>query len=108
VPNWEIYQVVLELPENKRATVVWNGDARSACVGVRKSGGGARVLDRSGTQSAPVERDGWWRLELAPATAHAGVGPDGYYFIGGPPLILIEDGVFLKSPPTVRKRCEED
>jgi hypothetical protein len=105
VPNWEIYQVVLELPDNKRATVVWNGDARPACVEVRRSGRTARVLDRSGSPSAAVERAGSWRLTLGPATAHAAVDPDGYYFIGGPPLILVEDGVFLRSPPVAPTRC---
>ncbi|HEY3061460.1 MAG TPA: hypothetical protein VGL99_21025 [Chloroflexota bacterium] len=49
-------------------------------------------------QTGPGDVDGWWWLNLAPATAHAADDPDGYYFIGGSPLLLIEDGVSPTLP----------
>jgi hypothetical protein len=44
-----------------------------------------------------------WLLTLPPATAHFRASdtlrdPDGYYYIGGPPILLIEDGVDPASP----------
>jgi hypothetical protein len=97
VPNWEIYQVALDLPQDRRVTVVWNGDAQTACVGIKASGRAVRVMDKLGrAQVAPTEREGAWWLTLGPASAHAPGDPDGYHFIGGDPLLLIEDGV----PPT--------
>jgi len=45
-----------------------------------------------GSHSAQ-EAQGWWVLDLAPATAHYPQDPDGYHFIGGEPLLLVEDGV---------------
>ena len=42
----------------------------------------------------PLEPDGGrWRLALPAATAHSPLDPDGYYFIGGDPLLLVEEGV---------------
>jgi hypothetical protein len=100
MPNWEVYQVSLDLAsDGRRATVVWNADPRLACVGIKKNGTGVRVLDKRGAlQLEPPERDGWWWLSLAPATAHAPGDPEGYFFIGGDPLLLLEDGVRPSTP----------
>jgi hypothetical protein len=39
-----------------------------------------------------------WQLELPAATAHYSGDPTGYYFIGGEPLLLMEDGVSRDTP----------
>ena len=99
VPNWEVYQVALDLADNRRATVIWNGDGQAMCAGVKKLGGGLRVLDKRGAlQLEPPERDGYWWVSLPPATAHAAGDPEGYFFIGGDPLLLLEDGVPASAP----------
>ena len=99
IPNWEVYQVALDLPDQRRVTHVWNGDGQARCVGIRKSGVAVRAIDKRGAlQLEPAEREGWWWVSLAPATAHAPDDPDGYYFIGGDPLVLIENGVPAATP----------
>jgi len=99
VPNWDIYQVALDVPGERRVSVLWNGDAQPACAGVKKHGGTARVVDKFGVQQpGPAEVDGWWWVNLPPATAHAADDPDGYHFIGGSPVLLIEDGVSPTLP----------
>ena len=101
MPNWEVYQVALDLADNRRATVIWNGDGQATCAGVKKLGGGLRVLDKRGAlQLEPPERDGYWWVSLPPATAHAAGDPEGYFFIGGDPLLLLEDGVPASAPVT--------
>ena len=37
-------------------------------------------------------------LTLPGATAHSSLDPDGYFFIGGDPLLLIEDGAPEGAP----------
>ena len=41
-----------------------------------------------------------WSVSLPPATAHFAGDPDGYYFIGGDPMLLIEDNVSPEAPVT--------
>jgi hypothetical protein len=46
-----------------------------------------------------LEADGdRWRITLPAATAHSPLDPDGYYFIGGDPLLLVESGVPSSAP----------
>jgi hypothetical protein len=98
MPNWQVYQVAFDKPGNQRVTALWNGDGAPLRVRIRKAGASATALDRMG-QSVPVqESQGWWVVNLAPATAHFPLDPDGYHFIGGEPLLLIETGVQPNTP----------
>jgi hypothetical protein len=47
---------------------------------------------------ATADLGGFWRVDLAGATARYPEDPPGYYFIGGDPLLLIEDGVNPAAP----------
>ena len=53
------------------------------------------------------DNQGWWVLDLPAATAYFKVNdqikdPEGYHFIGGDPLLVVEDGV---DPSTPRRRA---
>ncbi|HLZ29695.1 MAG TPA: hypothetical protein VKV73_20440 [Chloroflexota bacterium] len=105
VPNWQIYAVVFDLPGNRRVTVLWNGDGAPLRVRVpRHAAAAARLLDAQGQTLAPVAIGQDWAIQLPPASAHFGGDPPGYYFIGGEPRLLIEDGVLpggADAPPRI-------
>jgi hypothetical protein len=78
---------------------------------VPRLGSQAEVLDRAGTRIplAPSEDGNHWVLTLEPATRRfdhpmLGSDPVGYFYIGGPPLIILEEGVPPDAPvlPPVR------
>jgi hypothetical protein len=116
-PNWEVYQVALDKPGNQRVTVLWNGNgpqgpipprfaaARPAppagglAVRILKHGSGARAIDKYG-QVYPyfAEENGWWVVYLKGATATFPGDPPGYHYIGGDPVLIVEDGVNRTAP----------
>jgi hypothetical protein len=108
VPNWQIYQVVLdrETPAqgSQRVTVLWNGDATPVEVTVPRLSEAALLVDKYGRPQPLVAEGDRWRITLAGATAHSPLDPEGFYFVGGAPLLLVEDGVAPDtpiSPPTL-------
>ena len=92
-PNWQVYRVVADGAGGRRVSVLWNGDGTPLLVTVPKSGPQALLYDKYG-RSLPVEAgaDGW-QVVLPAATAQAPQDPPGYHFIGGDPLLLVEEGV---------------
>jgi hypothetical protein len=92
IPNWQIYEVVLDFPDHHRVTVLWNGDGAARRVRVERHGQ-ARVLDANGSEVAVTSAGQDWVVDLPAATAHFSGDPTGYYFIGGEPRLLIEDSV---------------
>ncbi|MGI9147244.1 MAG: hypothetical protein ACR2IK_11930 [Chloroflexota bacterium] len=109
VPNWQVYQVAFDKPGNQRVTAVWNGDGANLRIRVRKNGSSAQLVDRLGHSQALQDNQGWWMIDLPAATAYFKINdqikdPEGYHFIGGDPLLLVENGVDPSSPvlaPTV-------
>ena len=93
MPNWQVYQVAFDKPGNQRVTALWNGDGVQQRVRIRKVGSRASVMDSMGHSQPLQEAQGWWVVDLAAATAHFPQDPDGYHFIGGAPVLLIEEGV---------------
>jgi hypothetical protein len=90
-PNWQTYQVSFDKPGNQHVTVLWNGDSQPQTVQIPKTGTAARLVDRrGGVRPAQDNQDGWV-VDLPGATAHFATDPAGYAFIGGDPLLLIED-----------------
>jgi hypothetical protein len=98
MPNWQVYQVAFDRPGNQRVTALWSGDGSGLRVRIRKNGSSAVLLDRGGGQHAVQDSQGWWLIDLAGATAHYPQDPPGYHFIGGEPLLLVEDGVSADAP----------
>ncbi|HEX8968532.1 MAG TPA: hypothetical protein VF937_11665, partial [Chloroflexota bacterium] len=98
VPNWQVYQVAFDKPGNQRVTALWNGDGATLRVRIPKNGTSAQLVDRTGATQTLQDRQGWWVVDLPAATAYFRVNdqikdPDGYHFIGGDPLLIIENGV---------------
>jgi hypothetical protein len=104
-PNWQVYDVALDRPGNQRVSVLWNGDGTPVRVKVAKSGTSARLVDRRGVEYQANQQDGAWVVELPGATAQFSpidgpADPEGYHFIGGAPLLLVEEGVDPAAPVT--------
>jgi hypothetical protein len=98
-PNWQVYEVTFDLPGSRRVTVLWNGDGVALRVRIPRRGAQARVIDANGATQAPPSMSGPdWTIGLPAATAHFAGDPPGYFFIGGEPRLLIEDGVAPGSP----------
>jgi hypothetical protein len=93
MPNWQVYQVAFDKPGNQRVTALWNGDATQVRARIRKAGSSASVIDRMGASHDLTDNQGWWAIDLPGATAHFAQDPAGYNFIGGEPVLLVENGV---------------
>jgi len=103
VPNWQVYQVAFDKPGNQRVTALWNGDGSTLRVRVPKNGTSAQVVDRLGNTQPLQDNQGWWVVDLPAATAYFKINdqikdPEGYHFIGGDPLLIVEDGVDAATP----------
>lgn len=98
VPNWAVYEVVLDLPDKRRVTVLWNGDGTPTRLRQRRDGGPARLVDRHGDEQALLQVGQDWVLDLPAATAHFAGDPAGYFYIGGDPVLLIVEGVAPGTP----------
>jgi hypothetical protein len=98
VPNWQVYQIAFDRPQNQRVTALWNDDGNLLRVRVPKNGASARVVDRHGVEHNAREEGGTWIVELPAATAgvaldEANKDPEGYHVIGGDPVLLVEEAV---------------
>lgn len=103
VPNWQVYQVAFDKPGSQRVTALWNGDGSTLRVRIPKNGTSAQVVDRSGNALSLQANQGWWGVDLPAATAYFKVNdqikdPEGYHFIGGDPLLIVENGVDASTP----------
>lgn len=98
-PNWQIYEVVFDMPGQRRVTALWNGDGTALRARIPRHAAKAQLLDMQGTTlDAPAAAGADWSVSLPPATARFSGDPAGYYFIGGEPRLLIEDGVPPETP----------
>jgi hypothetical protein len=113
-PNWQVYQVAFNKPGNRRVTVLWSGDGRRAgasppftnpqppgglVVRIIKYGTGATAINKRGQNHPFLQQQGnSWVVYLPPATAHYVDDPQGYHFIGGDPILILEDGVSPAAP----------
>jgi hypothetical protein len=103
VPNWQVYQVAIDKPGNQRVTVLWNGDGSPLRARIPKDGSSAQVVDRLGNTRPLQDNAGWWAVDLSAATAYFRIDdqikdPEGYHFIGGDPLLIVESDVDPSMP----------
>jgi hypothetical protein len=103
VPNWQVYQVAFDRPGNQRVTALWNGDGSVLRARIPKNGTSAQLVDRLGNATPLQANQGWWVVDLPAATAYFKVSedikdPEGYHFIGGDPLLVVEEGVDPGAP----------
>ena len=97
VPNWRVYQVVFDRPGNERVTVLWNGDATP--LHVRPPAHAADVVDLTTGSVRPLGDS----IDLPGATATFHItdairDPDGYHYIGGQPVLILEHGIVPNTP----------
>jgi hypothetical protein len=97
-PNWQIYEVVFDLPGNRRVTVLWNGDGTPLRARVPRQAAQARLVDMRNQPLAVTSVGQDWAIDLPPASTHFAGDPPGYYFIGGEPRLLVEEGVARGAP----------
>ncbi len=102
--QWWIHQVVFQRGTS-RTTVLWNGAAAAARVTIPKLGASARLVDKLGNETplAPVAGPGGerWQVTLTGATRRFtlfGGDPPGYHYVGGSPLLVVEEGVPADAP----------
>ena len=98
VPNWQVYQVAFDKPGGERVSVLWNGDGAPLRVRIPKNGSSAKLVDRLGNVQPLQDNQGWWVVNLPAASAYFKVNdqikdPEGYHFIGGDPMLIVESGV---------------
>lgn len=99
IPSWRVYEVTFDLPQDRRVTVLWNGDGTPLRVRVPRHSASAQMIDIYDQRLSDPQRLGQdWAIDLPPATAHFAGDPAGYYFIGGEPRLLVEDGVDMSIP----------
>jgi hypothetical protein len=97
-PNWQVYEVVFDLPGDRRVTALWNGDGSAVRVRIPRRAAQAQVVTAQNASQAATAAGQDWLVDLPPATAHYPGDPTGYYFIGGEPRLLIEQNVPANSP----------
>jgi len=98
--QWWIHCVVFQRG-TQRVSVLWNGGGTPIRVGVAQTGSTARVVDKYGNEQPLAPQGGQWVLALPAATRHFnlfGGDPPGYYYIGGAPLLLVEEDVAPETP----------
>ncbi|MBI4492875.1 MAG: hypothetical protein HY690_08800 [Chloroflexi bacterium] len=96
-PNWQVYQVVMDRG-SQRVTVLWNSDASPLRVRIPSVGTSARLVNKAGQETPLTPVANWLVVDLKPASARGPFDPDGYFYIGGEPLIIVQEGVPADSP----------
>ena len=78
--------------------MLWDDSSIPLRVRVPVQGASARLLDDRGNEQPITARGGFYELDLAPASAHGPTDPTGYYYVGGAPLLLVQEGVLTDTP----------
>jgi hypothetical protein len=91
-PNWQVYQVVAERGD-ERISVLWNADGTTVRARIPKVGQSAVLVDKQGTEQPLSDSQGWYVVDLAPATTKGPFDPQGYFYIGGDPVLVVQRGV---------------
>jgi hypothetical protein len=98
--QWWVHYVVFQ-KGTRRTGVLWNGNGAPVRVSLPKLGESAKVVDKTGNEVPLAPQGDRLVLTLEAATRRAtafGGDPPGYFFIGGSPLLLVEEGVPPDAP----------
>jgi hypothetical protein len=91
------HHIAIAFPDGSRlTTVVWDTGPSPYTLNLCAHGTSAQVLDVQGNSqslTAVGPGSGVYRIPLAPATAHGIFSGRDFYYIGGSPVIVQEDGV---------------
>ncbi len=96
-PNWEVYQVVADRGD-QRISILWNADGAPLRARIPKVGSSTVRIDKLGNQQPLEDVDGWYVVDLGPASARGPQDPNGYFFIGGDPVIIVQNGMPAGTP----------
>ena len=96
-PDWQIYQVVAQRGQ-QRVRVLWNPDPLPRSVRLPREAASAFLVDKTGATRWADEDGDSWLITLPPARAHRPQDAPDVYFIGGDPLLLVEEGVAADRP----------
>jgi hypothetical protein len=97
-PNWQVYQVAFDRPDGRRVTALWNATDTPLQVRVPRCGASATLVDETGSQRPATDAGGFYVVDLAPAIVKGPLDPDGYHYVGGAPMMLVETGVSSDAP----------
>ena len=102
--QWWIHQVLFQRGTSRTA-VLWNGAGGAARVSIPRLGTTAKVVDKLGVETPlePVSTAAGqrWVVTLSGATRRFnlfGGDPPGYFYVGGSPLLIVEDNVPNDAP----------
>jgi hypothetical protein len=98
--QWWVHYVVFQRG-TQRVGVLWNGNGAPVRVSLPKLGESAKVVDKAGNEAPLPPQGDRWVLSLEAASRRAtafGGDPPGYFFVGGSPLLLVEEGVAPDAP----------
>jgi hypothetical protein len=91
------HHIAIAFPNGTRlTTVVWNTGPSAYTLYLCAQGSSAQVIDTLGNShivSPSGPGSGVYQIPLAPATAHGIFNGHDFYYIGGSPVIVQEDGV---------------
>ena len=104
-PDWQVYQVVFDRPDGRRVTALWNATDVPLRVRIPKRGSGATLIDKTGAQRTVQDTGESYVVDLGPASVKGPFDPDGYHYIGGAPMMLVETGV-PGGAPVMEPRLE--
>jgi len=97
-PNWAVYQVVVDQPDGRRVSILWNATSNNLRVRVARQGSNAILMDKLGQQFPLAEKDGWYVIDLPSSGVKGPFDPDGYHYIGGQTFVLVQQGVSADAP----------
>ncbi|HEX9016969.1 MAG TPA: hypothetical protein VF960_13330 [Chloroflexota bacterium] len=97
-PNWAVYQVVFDRPDGRRVTALWNATDAPLSVRIARRGSGAVLVDKTGAQRGIPDVGGFYTVDLSTASVKGPFDPDGYHYVGGAPVMLVENGVAPDAP----------
>jgi hypothetical protein len=90
--EWHVQQATFDRG-SERSFVLWNSGPDDVTIAVQRSAETARLFDMFGNELTLLQSGNSWLVDLGRATRHFslfGGDPASYFFIGGPPVFLIE------------------